>query len=330
MRIAITCFVLLSFIFIGIATKTPSPLLAWSGKKLFTKQKVLLGRLNTNEFINTLEAISGLKDKKESKINLQKVESPEVIAFFLKPKLSNSEFSRLANVYSSDRNGGSLSNLMTLIDNSESSLSVHYSFKKISFIEDVISKLSKDILSKSEGASIVVSSERRSDIPLLVGNHGKWLSLDHFEDYISSEEGRKLMSNGKTDVIVYYLSEEINDDKVSQEDRAIGRISRVIEVATNGNFFSVFSSDMASKKRSFDPIQSFDIAPQKRLPMNMPTNMNSNSSVEIAGTYFPAPIWESIFSVIILLIAMMIGSYCISGIQVPPKLLDEAMAKKET
>jgi len=318
--------ILASLIVIVISTKSPGPLFMWSDREIFISSQSKIGYAKSEAVEELMENIAAISNKKGSLNKYLSKESPfpEVIAIFLKPHLTNSKFSSWANVYDQkDKNGGSLANVKNLFENSKSSLAIHYSYLKEFFASDILStfnvKLSK---AYPKSSSFLFSNNKQDErhFPLVNEN---WVSLSKAEEFLVSAEGKKIMQNGEPDLLVFYLSAEETKEVVTAEDSIIGSVSNILNIASNHNYLAIFTADVPEEHNY--PSLHKESTVRYELIRKIDTSTNST----IAGTFFPPSMWEAIFGSFIIIVGMSVGISCIMSLQNPPKLLDEAMAKKK-
>jgi len=297
----------------------------WSNKETFNPKKSNILKVDSDSIESILENIVSISNDESdlSKYLNKDIEFPEVITIFLKPLLSSSKFSISAGVYNGGK--GSYSNLQNLIKNSESSLSVHYSYLKESFATDVLSKFTSKLTEVYPNAKTILASSDKDDVSHFPSTH-KWIPISTIEEYLVSGEGKEYVLNGSPDILIVYFSSEDSKEITSNEDKIIGIVSDIVSVSTNKNYIGIFSSDVP-EEHTFPSISGEkDVIFQYNVINNLKATTNSS---DIAGTLFPPQMWEAIFTSIIIFVALSIGISCITKLQVPPKLLDEAMAKKK-
>eukprot|EP01091_Cochliopodium_minus_P005101 TRINITY_DN15081_c0_g1_i1.p1 TRINITY_DN15081_c0_g1~~TRINITY_DN15081_c0_g1_i1.p1 ORF type:complete len:328 (-),score=101.42 TRINITY_DN15081_c0_g1_i1:54-1037(-) len=318
---------LIFVVYIASATKSPGPLFMWSNQKTFTPHKVNIMKSKSDSIENILENILSISnDEGDLKKYLHKeVPLPEVITIFLKPTLTSTKFSQSADVYNGGKDG-SFTNLQNLVQNSKSSLSVHYSHLKESFATDVLSKLTSKINGNYPNAKIILSSVHKSDVSHFPSTH-KWIPLSTLEEYLASGEGKEYVLNGTPDILIVYLSKDESKEMISKEDNIIGIVSNIVSVETQHNSIGIFSSDVP-EEHDFS-ISNNALKETVFQYNNKQQIRRASNDSDYAGTYFPPQMWQAIFVVIVLLIAFFIGLSATSSLQIPPKLLDEKMAKKK-
>jgi len=250
---------------------------------------------------------------------------PEVITIFLKPSLTSSKFSVSADVYNGGKDG-SYKNLQNLVKSSQSSLSVHYSYLKESFAMDVLSKFTSKISEIYPNSKTILSSADKKDVEHFPSTH-KWIPISTIEEFLVSGEGKDYVLNGTPDILIVYFSNDESKEVISSEDGVIGIVSDIVSVSTNKNSICIFSSDFP-EQHDFPSISNNALKETIFQYKSKNIRRSSNDS-DIAGTYFPPQMWQAIFVVIVLLIAFFIGLSAASSLQIPPKLLDEQMAKRK-
>jgi len=248
-----------------------------------------------------------------------------VITIFLKPTLTSSKFSVSADVYNGGKEG-SYKNLQNLVKSSQSSLSVHYSYLKDSFASDVLSKFTDKIAQVYPNAKTILSSSDKKDVEHFPSPH-KWVPISTIEQFLASGEGEDYVLNGTPDILIVYLSNDDSKEVITSEDNLIGIVSDIVSVSTNKNSIGIFSSDVP-EEHDFPSIYNNALKGTVFQYKSQHIRDSTNDS-DIAGTYFPPQMWQAIFVSIVLLIAFFIGLNATSSLQIPPKLLDEQMAKKK-
>ena len=325
-KLLILC--LLFVVYFASAKKIPGPLFMWSNQQVFNHKKINLMNAESSSVESLLENVVSISNDEGdlSKYLNKETQFPEVITIFLKPHLTSSKFSVSANVYQKGKNGGSYSNLKSILENSDSSLSVHYSNLKDSFAQDVLSKFQNKLREVYPNAKTILSSANKDDVSHFPESH-KWIPISTIEEYLVSGEGKEYVLNGTPDILVVYFSTDESLEVVQSEDRIIGIVSDIVSVSTNKNYFGLFSSDVP-EEHSFPSISN-GFKENTIFQSKFTRDIRSSNDSDIAGTYFPPQIWQAIFVVFVLLFALYVGVYATSGLQIPPKLLDEAMAKKK-
>jgi len=324
---------LISLVYVAFTAKSPGPLFMWSDKEIFRASRINVGYANSDAVGELLACIVGFKNENKGSLHkyLNKdVPVPEAILLFLKPHLTSSKFSVWANVYNSkQKNGGALANLKNLYENSKSSLSIHYSYLKESFAEDVLKQFVAELQESHPDSKSVLFSQSKSDdqhFPLL---QHKWISLDKAEEYLVSGEGKELLKDGNPNLLIFYFSSDETHEIITGEDSIMGSITNVVNIATDHNYLAIYSSDVPEAHTynsiSSNEKQNIFLRSSNSFIMN-PAATNSS---DVAGTYFPPQMWQAIFASLIIIVALSIGLSCTMGLQTPPKLLDEAMAKKK-
>jgi len=152
-----------------------------------------------------------------------------------------------------------------------------------------------------------------------------WVSLSKAEEFLVSSEGKKMMQNGEPDLLVFYLSADETKDVVTAEDSIIGSVSNILNIASNHNYLAIFTADVPEEHN----YPSLHNVKESNVRYELARMINSSNNSTIAGTYFPPSMWEAIFGSFIIIVGMSVGISCIMSLQNPPKLLDEAMAKKK-
>ena len=325
-KLLILC--LLFVVYFASAKKIPGPLFMWSNQQVFNHKKINLMNAESSSVESLLENIVSISNDEGdlSKYLNKETQFPEVITIFLKPHLTSSKFSVSANVYQKGKKGGSYSNLKSILENSDSTLSVHYSNLKDSFAQDVLSKFQNKLREVYPNAKTILSSANKDDVSHFPESH-KWIPISTIEEYLVSGEGKEYVLNGTPDILVVYFSTEERQEVISSEDRIIGIVSNVVSVSTNKNYIGLFSSDVP-EEHTFPSI-SEGLKDNNFYSSKIASNIRSSNDSDVAGTYFPPQMWQAIIVVFIILMALFIGVNTTMQLQIPPKLLDEAMAKKK-
>jgi len=318
---------LLFVLYLSNAKKSPGPLFMWSNKETFTKKKINVLNVDARAVESVLENILSISNKEGdlSPYLNKEIPFPEVVTIFLKPHLSSSKFSISADVYSKDGKGGAYSNLKHAIRSAESSLSVHYSHLQESFATDILAKLSRKLRQTYPNAKEILSSVDQKDKEHFP-SADKWVPLSTIEEFLVSGEGTEYLLNGTPDLLIVYFSPKEREEVISSEDKIVGIVSDIVSVSTNNNYVGIFSHDFP-EEHVFPTISGG--LQQNTIFQSRLTAGDTPANDTIAGTWVPPQMWEAIFIVFILLAALFAGVSVTMSLQIPPKLLDEAMAKKK-
>jgi len=307
------------------------PLALWSGKDFVKGEHV-----GVSNYVNSLDTeilllslitkqnnIGGLSSYVDSKYH------PEVLVLFAEAQLRSEQLSTYAS---------SLTKFREILRNAESSLQAPFVDMPTAFDIHLINVVKSVHQNQGNLFYVGKGSPLLKDI-LIRDPKTVVTTLGAFENTIKKND--EIFSNGKTDLIIVYLSSLIEcSGKFKETDIAISDIHGIIASKTD-DYVCVYTGlaydnpeynvefgtrQPASRKRHMasilqnatapepSPAPSTD-APMAPSPM-MPANA-TNATIPIFRQFFGGWFWELFVCMLVMLPFLIIGTYAIDSIQTP-------------
>jgi hypothetical protein len=287
------------------------PLAAWAGKDLFKGEHVgvsnyvnsMDSEILLRSFIHTDDRIGVLSQYVDSKVH------PEVLVIFMEAQLRSEQLSTYAS---------SLVKFRNIFKNAQSSLQVPFVDMPHAFDIHMLNVVTKVKINDGKVFYLGKGSPLLKDI---LNREQKTISSSDFANVGSLfVRHDKIFSNGRTDLILVYLSSTDTAKKFEETDNVIADIHHLITSHTE-NYVCVYTGlayDNPEFNVDFGTQQTPLLKRSLAYVLQHDNDTNStNGSIPVFRQYFGGWFWELFVVMIFLVPLLIIGTYSIDSIQTP-------------
>jgi len=262
-----------------------SPIFMWSNTGYFTG-------VNT-ESVDVIDALNvqNIFQGKDTSFISQDSINPEILVVFIESSLTTEKVGILSNAYQAQSNGGSLSNLRNLIENSKSSVVFPYviNCEFRSFVSSLTASFPSVIIATEEGKSIPDVS-------------GATYSFSKLTDKLSSNQWN-ILNNGVTDLIIVSFNPQ--SEQFQANDVTLGNVINALSGKTTyaAMFAGIQQPEYLAIARSF--------------PLSHPLMKAFEGTFQQVNyaTAWPGGVIEALLVMVPFLFILSVGICCTFNIQ---------------
>jgi len=282
-----------------------SPLFLWSNTKYFSGKNI-----QVPDIISTQDIQDAFLQRKGDSpiINLfqPSFNTLEAIVIFIEPQLRTEQVSILADAYSTKSNGGVLSHLKKLIENSASSVVAPY--VNVGNLQSIGSSLVLNLMKNLQsGASVVLARAQGSEMLSELADNVEVSHISLKDLMLKASTNWEVMSNGITDLIVvcFDAEEEVLNEKVRESYSAHDSFLQILDAfnKAGAKYVALYTADKPSSNLLLD-------MPVSDPAMSAFEEMHQQSRSNTINDFFPMDIMQALIFSIPLLIIAFLGICC--------------------
>jgi len=287
-----------------------SPLFLWSNTKYFSGKNI-----QVPDIISTQDIQDAFLQRKGDSpiINLfqPSFNTLEAIVIFIEPQLRTEQVSILADAYSTKSNGGVLSHLKKLIENSASSVVAPY--VNVGNLQSIGSSLVLNLMKNLQsGASVVLARAQGSEMLSELADNVEVSHISLKDLMLKASTNWEVMSNGITDLIVvcFDAEEEVLNEKVRESYSAHDSFLQILDAfnKAGAKYVALYTADKPSSNLLLD-------MPVSDPAMSAFEEMHQQSRSNTINDFFPMDIMQALIFSIPLLIIAFLGICCTFNLQ---------------